>query len=135
MRAHNFKSKCYFDTNMEGGYAYHYAKAREEFIDWYYKSHPNQEYNTLRSMMLDACEMIDFDDELQFALESFDECEQVKILYHYEIHEHCLKIKWEHSPWWRDQVLHFYYCVMLPLDNIRLETPSQLIADKLGEDE
>lgn len=122
------------------GYRYHYAKAREKFVDWYYNSHPKQELNSLRSMMLDPYEMIEFDDELQFALNSFDESEQVKIIYEYSGQGHCLKIKWEHSPWWVGQVMHFYYCVMLPIDNVDLKEPAQLQKDYLkyisvGEEE
>ena len=86
-------------------------------------------------MMVDVEDMIDFDDELKLALESFEDCQQVKILWHYDIGEHCLKIKWEHSPWWVGQVMHFYYCVMLPIDSTQLETPSQLISNKLGEEQ
>ena len=133
MRAHNFKSKCYFDTNMEQGYTYHYHKARNEFIDWYYKKHVDQE---LASFWFTNCGHIDdmlmYDDELKFALEAFDESEQVKILYHYERLDHCLKIKWEVNPWWEGQVLHFYYCVMLPIDNVEFKTPYQLAG---GEEE
>lgn len=117
---------------MSEGYAYHYAKAREEFVDWYYESHPKQEYNQLRRMMLDPEDMVDHDDELKFALESFSECEQVKILYHYDRGDHVLKIKWEHSPWWVGQVIHFYYCVMLPIDDVQFKTPYQLA---VGEEE
>ena len=114
------------------GYKHHYAKAREEFIEWYYNAHPKQEYNTLRSMMLHGDEMIEFDDELRFALEAFDESEQVKIVYEYATVGHLLKIKWEVNPWWPNQVLHFYYCVMLPIDDVDFKTPYQLAG---GEEE
>ena len=83
-------------------------------------------------MMLDSEDMIEFDDEFQFALDSFDECEQVKIIFDYTRYEHQLKIKWEHSPWWTEQVLHFYYCVLLPIDNIELKHPHEL---SVGEEE
>ena len=115
------------------GYAYHYNKARTEFIDWYYKKHVDQE---LASFWFTNCGHIDdmliYDDELKFALEAFDESEQVKILYHYDRGDHCLKIKWEVMPWWEGQVLHFYYCVMLPIDNLAFQTPYQLA---VGEEE
>ena len=120
----------------ENGYIEHYCKAKREFVDWYYKKHPNPD---LQELYFTYCHAIDdmlvYDDELKLALEAFDECQQIKILWHYEIGEHCLKIKWEHYPWWVDQILHFYYCVMLPLDSIELKSPSQLISDKLGEQE
>lgn len=120
----------------ENGYIEHYCKAKREFVDWYYKKHSDQ---VLADFYFTNCYAIDdmlmYDDELKLALESFDDCQQIKILWHYDIGEHCLKIKWEHSPYWHNQVLHFYYCVMLPLDTISLKSPSQLICDKLGEEE
>ena len=112
---------------MEGGYAQHYAQAQEEFIEWYYKDHPNEQMNSLRSMMYHWDDMREFDHELKFAIEAFEECEQVKIIWNHERGEHCLKIKWEVNPWWEDQVLHFYYCVLLPIDyNVEFKTPSEL---------
>lgn len=120
---------------MEGGYAHHYLEARKEFIDWFYKNHVDQE---LASFWFTNCGHIDdmlmYDDELKFALEAFDEAEQVKILYHYERLEHCLKIKWEVNPWWPNQVIHFYYCVMLPIDDVDFKTPYELATGRSEEE-
>ena len=120
----------------ENGYIEHYCKAKREFVDWYYRGHVD---DVLSDFYFTNCYAIDdmlvYDDELKLALQGFDECIQIKILWHYDIGEHCLKIKWEHSPYWTGQVLHFYYCVMLPLDTIALKSPSQLICDALGEEE
>jgi len=113
------------------GYVDHYHKAKQEFTDWFYKHHPNDGMKTLYEIMPE--DMREFDDEYNFAIESFNECEQVKILFHYERGEHCLKIKWEHSPWWENQVLHFYYCIMLPIDGIDFKFPHQLVSK--GEEE
>jgi len=132
MRAHKLISKFDLASNMEGGYAQHYNAAQEEFIDWYYKDHPNEQIQTLRSMM-SWDEMREFDDELQFAIQAFEEAQQVKIIFDYTRGEHCLKIKWEVNPWWEDQVLHFYYCVLLPIDyNVEFKTPYELAK---GEEE
>jgi len=109
------------------GYEYHYHKAKMEFVDWYYKAHPNKE---LASFWFTNCGNIDdmmmFDDELRFALEAFDD-DQQKTIYHYDIGEHCLKIKWEVNPWWPKQVLHFYYAILLPLDNVVFKFPHELV--------
>ena len=133
MRAHNFKSKVDLEVNMSNGYRHHYHTARQKFIDWFYsKHHPQLDtMEQMRSLCLEDEEMVSIDDELKFALESFDECEQVKILYNYDSNEHCLKIKWEHSPWWQGQVLHFYYCIMLPIDNANFRTPYQLATGEI----
>jgi len=113
------------------GYVDHYHKAKKEFTDWFYKHHPNDGMKTLYEIMPE--DMREFDDQYKFAMESFDECEQVKILFHYERGEHCLKIKWEHSPWWENQVLHFYYCIMLPIDGIDFKFPHQLVSRREEE--
>lgn len=113
------------------GYKHHYAKAKEEFINWYYSRHDDQE---LASFWFTNCTCIDtmlmYDDELRHALQAFDQCEQVKILYHYERRDHVLKIKWEVNPWWEGQVLHFYYCVMLPIDNVEFKAPLLLATEE-----
>ena len=112
------------------GYTQHYAQAQEEFVEWYYKDHPNEQIKTLKSMM-SWDEMMDFDCELKFAIQAFEECEQIKIIYDYNIGGHCLKIKWEVNPWWEKQVLHFYYCVLLPLDyNVEFKTPYELATEE-----
>jgi len=114
------------------GYTAHYQKAKEEFVNWYYSKHEDQE---LASFWFTNCANIDdmlmSDDELRHALQAFDECEQVKILFHYERQDHCLKIKWEVNPWWPNQVLHFYYCIMLPVDNVVFKDPYELA---IGDD-
>ena len=115
------------------GYAYHYQKAKNEFANWYYSKHEDQD---LASFWYTNCSHIDdmivYDDELKIALEGFDYCEQVKIIWHDTICQHVLKIKWEHSPYWANQVLHFYYCVLLPIDEVSLVTPASLVR---GEEE
>ena len=113
------------------GYAHHYHKAREEFQKWFYQYHPNDGMKQLFDMIPE--DMHEFDDEYKFAMQSFEDCEQVKILFHYDRGEHCLKVKWEHSPWWEDQVVHFYYCVMLPIDDVEFQTPYQLAGGKEEE--
>jgi len=133
MRAHKLISKSNLGGNMEGGYAQHYSQAQEEFIEWYYKDHPNEEIVTLKSMM-HWDEMWEFDGELKHAIEAFEDCEQVKIIYDYERREHCLKVKWEVNPWWPEQVLHFYYCVLLPIDyDVEFKTPFELAGGKKHE--
>lgn len=107
------------------GYEYHYQKAKKLFVDWYYKDHPNEQIQTLKSMM-HWDEMYDFDDELKFALEAFED-HQTKIIFHYDIGQHCLKIKFEVNPWWPTQVMHFYYCVLLPIDQVNFQTPYELV--------
>ena len=117
------------------GYQYHYSKAKMEFVDWFYKGHDDRE---LAEFWFSACgnidDMLAYDDELRFALDAFDECEQVKILWHYERRDHCLKIKWEVNPWWNAQVLHFYYCIMLPIDSVKFKTPHELVTDQAEEE-
>ena len=112
---------------MSQGYKHHYYEARKQFIDWYYCEHHPwiDQMSQMRSLCMEDDEMTMYDDELKFALEAFDE-EEVKILYNYDTREHCLKIKWEVNPWWDGQVLHFYYCIMLPIDSVEFKTPYQL---------
>jgi hypothetical protein len=110
------------------GYAYHYHKAREEFQKWFYKHHPNDAMKQLFEIMPEN--MREFDDEFKFAMESFEECEQIKIIFHYEAGEHYLKVKWEHSPWWENQVLHFYYCVLYPIDQVTMQFPHEIVKDE-----
>ena len=113
------------------GYKHHYSKAQEEFIEWYYSKHEDQE---LANFWFTNCNCIDsmlmYDDELRHALQAFDESEQVKIFYEYATVGHLLKIKWEVNPWWEGQVLHFYYCVMLPIDNVVFKTPYELATEE-----
>ena len=132
MRAHNLISKTKLGVNMEG-YSYHYGVARMAFINWYYDGHTDKELAELwHSDLYSIDDMLMYDNEFKHALEAFDEAEQVKILYHYERGDHCLKIKWEVNPWWPGQVLHFYYCIMLPIDQVNFTTPYKLFT---GEEE
>lgn len=111
------------------GYVHHYHKAKKEFVDWYYEAHPDIELRSLWStQMFNIDEMFQYDSELRFALEAFDD-DQQKTIYHYDIGEHCLKIKWEVNPWWPKQVLHFYYAILLPLDNVVFKFPHELVQD------
>jgi len=61
-------------------------------------------------------------EERRWAIESFEESEQIKILHTGEI-----KLKWEHMCWWADckhPVLHnTYYCVVAGTDNVVWEKP------------
>ena len=108
------------------GYMFHYHKAKMEFVNWYYKAHPNK---NLASFWFTNChnieDMLPYDDELKHALEAFDD-DQVKTIYHWDIGQHCLKIKWEVSPWWENQVLHFYYAILLPIDAVVFKLPHEL---------
>jgi len=99
------------------GYIFHWEKAREEWITL------NKECSKKRSIGVD-----NFYSEQRYIEEHFDEMEQVKLVYDYELGEHLLKIKWENfSCWWADcQCLGLYYCVMLPIDNVDFKTPYAL---------
>ena len=52
------------------GYKHHYSKAQEEFIEWYYSKHEDQE---LANFWFTNCTCIDsmlmYDDELRHALQ------------------------------------------------------------------
>lgn len=108
------------------GYSYHWSKNREAWTEKFYNKHHPQhdEWTQKRSMFMDD-ELIDYDEEYRWSLESLEECEQVKIVFD-STHGHCLKIKWEHAAWWTGDVMHHYYCVMLPIDNIELIEPYDL---------
>jgi hypothetical protein len=113
------------------GFEDHYHKAKMEFVNWYYDYHPDKE---LSGFWNSNCGHIDdmmmYDDELKFALAAFEDY-QVKIMYQYfPAREHCLKIKWEVNPWWPNQILHFYYCIMLPIDNVEFKTPYELVTEE-----
>jgi len=114
------------------GYEYHYHEAKYLFVNWYYDYHPNKELASFwESNCTDIDSMMQYDDELKFALEAFED-HQTKIIFHYDIGQHCLKIKFEVNPWWPKQALHFYYCVLLPIDNVEFQTPHELVTSKLG---
>ena len=63
--------------------------------------------------------------ERQWAKESFEQCEQIKIL-----QDGTIKIKWEHRCWWADcehAAFHGqYYCILAPLDEITWYEPYDL---------
>ena len=112
------------------GYEYHYHEAQQLFVNWYYDYHPDKELAAFwNSNCNDIDDMMAYDDELKFALDAFAD-HQTKIIFHYEIGQHCLKIKFEVNPWWEKQVLHFYYCVLLPIDEAEFKTPHELVGGK-----
>jgi len=111
------------------GYLFHYNKAKMEFVDWFYKYNPDKELASFwKTNCGDIESMMMFDDELKFALEAFDD-DQQKTIYHYDIGEHCLKIKWEVNPWFENCVVHFYYAILLPIDNVEFKFPHELVQD------
>ena len=63
--------------------------------------------------------------ERQWAIDGFNECEQIKIL-----QDGSIKIKWEHRCWWADcNSLAFhgeYYCIIAPLNEITWYEPYDL---------
>lgn len=104
--------------NKKHGYIFHWEKAREEWMT----------LNKECSVKLNLDLYDNFYSEQRYIEEHFDEMEQVKLVYDYELGEHLLKIKWENfSCWWADcQCLGLYYCVMLPIDNVDFKTPYAL---------
>ena len=108
-----------FRKNETKGYAYHWSKAITQWNELNDKCAkkleiPNWDYDHTEKMYIE---------------EHFSEMEQIKIIHDYKL-GHCLKIKWENwSCWWADcKCTGFYYCVMLDIDNIDLETPAGLDA-------
>lgn len=111
---------------MTQGYNWHWNKARELWIEKFYNKHnPDHEHWQQHRQMFMPDEMTIYDDELRYALESFSEMEQVKLIYD-QSHGNCLKIKWESGAWWHSDPMHFYYCVLLPIDNVQLHEPYAL---------
>jgi hypothetical protein len=110
------------------GYRYHYHKSREMFATWFCESRHNPSRDAYVQLLdiYGVEDLICQDDEFKYAMESYDEtAEQVKLI-HSTDHGHCLKIKWEHASWWPGDVLHHYYCVMLPIDQVNLIEPYDL---------
>jgi len=96
------------------GYSYHYQKALQEWM----------EFNTQSAKKLN----IDVDGhELGYIRDHFDEMEQVKIVYDWG-KGHFFKVKWESRSWWADDHSHFYYCVMLDIDNVNLKQPNEVLS-------
>lgn len=111
---------------MTKDYNWHWNKAREEWTNKFYNEYnPDYEHWKQYRSMLMPDELPSHDDEFRYALESFNEMEQVKLVYDYK-HGHCLKIKWESGAWWASDPLHFYYCVLLPLDGVELYDPAKM---------
>ena len=108
------------------GYTYHWGKNLEEWTNKFYnKYNPREDCEVLPDLYC-IDDLMSIDEEFRWSVESLQEAEQVKILYNYDIGQHVLKIKWEHNAWWKGDVLHHYYCVMLPIDQINLVTPYEL---------
>ena len=109
-------------------YAWHYEQSRQEWAKFFCHSKHNPSRDSY-IQLLDIYapdELMGIDDEFRYAMESYDEtAEEIKIVWNSDL-GHCLKIKWEHAGWWAGDVLHHYYCVMLPLRNINLIEPAKL---------
>ena len=109
-------------------YAWHYEQSREMFAKFVInsKNNPEREDWIQYHDMLGTCDMMNQVEEFRYAMEAYEyDAEQIKIIWNPDL-GHCVKIKWEHPGWWADDVLHHYYCVMLPLRNIELFEPSKL---------
>jgi len=107
--------------NKKFGYLWHYHEAKEKWMTL------NEE--CCKQIPLDLYE--NYYSERQYIEEHFDEMEQVKLVYDYELGTHLLKIKWENfSCWWADcKCLGMYYCVMLPIDDVHFKTPYALATE------
>ena len=112
---------------MTRDYQWHWNKAREQWVEKFFNEYnPDHEYWKQHRQLYHNDELSSFCDELRYALEGFDnDMEQVKLIYDMK-HGHCLKIKWESGPWWAEDPLHFYYCVLLPLDGREMHEPAEL---------
>ena len=120
----------FFEVKMMSDYRWHYAKARKQWVDKFFNEHhPRHEHWQQHRQLFETDELASYDDELRYALESFDECEQVKLIHDHK-HGHCLKIKWEHGAWWVGDNMHFYYCILLPIDNVEMFEPAALARKK-----
>jgi len=113
---------------MTDDYLFHYQESREQFAQFVInsKNNPDREDWQQWHDMLGTCDMENAIEEFRYAMQSYDDtAEQVKLLWSHES-GHTLKIKWEHTGWWAGDVLHHYYCVMLPLRNVKLKFPHEL---------
>lgn len=63
--------------------------------------------------------------ELHWALESWDDCEQIKIL-----DDGSVKIKWEHACWWAGCPHHEYYCILAPIETTIWKEPFTLAVER-----
>ena len=112
---------------MSNDYRWHYHKARELWVEKFYNEYNKsaEDFEQFRLMFDDPDELASYDEELRYALESFSECEEVKLIFDMT-HGHVLKIKWEHAAWWVGDNMHFYYCVLLPIDGVPMVEPAEL---------
>ena len=92
------------------GYTYHYEKALQDWMKF------NQKSADKLGIHVDG-------HELGYIRDHFDEMEQVKIVYDWG-RGHYFKVKWESRSWWADDPTHFYYCVMINIDNLNLLEPA-----------
>jgi hypothetical protein len=92
------------------GYSYHYQKALDEWMKF------NEDSAKKHNIEVDGY-------ELSYIRDHFDEMEQVKIVYDFG-RGHYFKVKWENSSWWHADPMHFYYCVMINIDNLNLLEPA-----------
>jgi|TARA_R100000482_G_scaffold121803_1_gene68399 hypothetical protein len=104
-----------------------YKQAKKEWIQTVVNS-PNNPQRDQWKLMLDSGVLEWWEiDELKYAVESWEECEQVKLVWDDRLY---LKIKWEHSPWWVGDALHSYYCIMAPINEISFDTPYNIAKKK-----
>ena len=68
-------------------------------------------------------------DELIWALESWEECEQIKML-----DDGSVKIKWEHACWWANCPHHEYYCILAPIETTIWKEPYTLALERREEE-
>ena len=113
---------------MTDDYLFHYQESREQFAQFVINSNNNPDREDWQQWhdMLGTCDMENAIEEFRYAMQSYDDtAEQVKLLWSWDS-GHTLKIKWEHTGWWAGDVLHHYYCVMLPLRDVELKFPHEL---------
>ena len=63
--------------------------------------------------------------ERQWADESFQNCEQIKMLDNGDV-----KIKWEHRCWWADCTHTDYYCILSPVEKTIWVEPYDLAKER-----
>ena len=109
-------------------YLFHYQESRELFAKHVINSHNNPHRDDWQQWhaMLGTIDMENTIEEFRYAMESYDDtAEQVKLLWTPQ-NSITLKIKWEHAGWWANDIMHHYYCVMLPLSDIPMLFPHEL---------
>ena len=70
------------------------------------------------------------EDEFQYALESWEECEQIKML-----DDGSVKIKWEHRCWWANCPMNSYYTILAPIETTIWTQPYTLAKMRLARSE